>query len=156
MGPGENVANGPCHSYYSVEQLPWGCDGRSPDQQVSPTQPTALTYSFVRLTLQPQPCNTGVAVIQLAKPMDGSGSLQVLTYDAEGAMQGNNPDLSSCVQNRTRISPVMSAAVHRIDDTSSFPLTCSLKAIASTCRADPSASDGSRSPFGNKRSCAGT
>lgn len=89
-----NAANGICDSDYSVEHLPWGRKGRFPDQLVPPSQPSDLVYAVVRLTLQPRPCNTGVAVIQLARPLDDSDSLQVVTYDAKGEMRGNYPGLT--------------------------------------------------------------
>ena len=89
-----NAANGICDSDYSVEHLPWGRNGRFPDQLVPPSQPSDLVYAVVRLTLQPRPCNTGVAVIQLARPLDDSDSLQVVTYDAKGEMRGNYPGLT--------------------------------------------------------------
>ena len=90
-----NAANGVCDSDYSVEQLPWGRNGRFPDQLVPPTQSTDLDFGVVRLTLKPRPCNTGVAVIQLAKPLDGSNALQVVIYDANGDVRGNYPDLTA-------------------------------------------------------------
>ena len=90
-----NAANGICDSNYSVEQLPWGRNGRFPDQLVPPSEPSDLVYGVVRLTLDPRPCNTGVAVIQLAKPLDGSEALQVVTYDAQGDVRGNYPDLTA-------------------------------------------------------------
>lgn len=89
-----NAANGICDSDYSVEQLPWGRNGRFPDQLVPPSEPSDLVYGVVRLTLHPRPCNTGVAVIQLARPLDDSDSLQVVTYDAKGEMRGNYPGLT--------------------------------------------------------------
>ena len=89
-----NAANGICDSDYSVEHLPWGRKGRFPDQLVPPSQPSDLVYAVVRLTLQPRPCSTGVAVIQLARPLDDSDSLQVVTYDAKGEMRGNYPGLT--------------------------------------------------------------
>ena len=89
------AANGVCDSAFSVEQLPPGQNGRFPDQLIAPTEPTDLVYAVVRLTLQPEPCATGVAVIQLAKPQDDSDSLQVVTYDAKGAVRGNYPDLTA-------------------------------------------------------------
>ena len=49
---------------------------------------------MVRLTLQPQACATGDAVVQLAMPLDGSSALQVVTYDAKGQMIGNYPNLT--------------------------------------------------------------
>ena len=137
-----NAANGSCDSDYSVEQMPWGRHGRFPDQLVPPTQPTDLVYGVVRLTLQPQPCNTGVAVIQLAKPMDGSGALQVVTYDAEGAVRGNYPDLSELRADQAPKQPQVVGGSPPIVDTARFPLTCTLNAIASTCRTEPAANDG--------------
>ena len=77
------------------DHLPWGRNGRFPDQLVPPTQPTDLDYGVVRLTLKPRPCNTGVAVIQLSTPLDGSEALQVLTYDAKGDVRGSYPDLTA-------------------------------------------------------------
>ena len=90
-----NALNGMCDSDYSVEQLPWGRNGRFPDQLIPPTEPTDLVYGVVRLTLQPRPCDTGVAMLQLARPLDGSGSLEVVTYDAQGSMRGNFTDLTA-------------------------------------------------------------
>ena len=43
----------------------------------------------------PLDCPTGVAVIQLAKPLDGSETLQVVTYNAEGAVRGQYSDLTA-------------------------------------------------------------
>lgn len=88
-----NAANGKCDADYSVETMPWGRDGRFPDQLVPPSAPSDLVYAVTRLTLMPKPCATGDAVIQLALPL-GEGSLQVVTYDAEGNMTGNYPDLT--------------------------------------------------------------
>jgi len=85
--------NGICESDYSVEVMPWGRNGRFPDQLVPPRTPTDLVYGVVRLTLQPGPCKSGDAILQLAVPMDGSNAMQVVTYDANGNMNGNYPDL---------------------------------------------------------------
>ena len=41
----------------------------------------------------PRPSDTSVAVIQPARPLHESGSLQVVTYDNKGQMIGNYPDL---------------------------------------------------------------
>ncbi len=79
-----NQANGLCDSDYSVENLPWGRNGRYPDQLVPPSQPTDLVFGVARLTLRPTACSTGDAVIQLAMPLDGSSALEVVTYDAKG------------------------------------------------------------------------
>lgn len=43
---------------------------------------------MVRLTLQPAPCSTGDAVIQLAIPLDGTSALEVVTYNAKGQLIG--------------------------------------------------------------------
>jgi hypothetical protein len=83
-----NAFNGICESDYSVEQLPWGRNGRYPDQLVPPSQPTDRVFGVVRLTLQPGACATGDAVIQLAMPLDGSGALEVVTYGADGRLIG--------------------------------------------------------------------
>jgi len=83
-----NKANGLCDSDYSVQQLPWGRNGRYPDQLVPPSQPTDLVFGVARLTLQPGPCRTGDGVIQLAMPLDGSRALEVVTYDAGGRLTG--------------------------------------------------------------------
>ncbi len=83
-----NKANGICDSDYSVENLPWGRNGRYPDQLVPPSQPTDLVFGVARLTLRPGPCSTGDAVIQLAMPLDGSSALEVVTYDAKGQVIG--------------------------------------------------------------------
>ncbi len=83
-----NQANGRCDSDYSVEHLPWGRGGRYPDQLVPPSQPTEVVVGVARLTLKPSPCSTGDAVIQLAMPLDGSGELEVVTYDARGKLTG--------------------------------------------------------------------
>ena len=127
-----NAANGICDSDYSVEQLPWGRNGRFPDQLIPPSEPTDLVYGVVQLTLQPRPCDSGVAMIQLAKPLDGSGSLQVVTYDAKGSTRGNFPDL-------TELPPIQNKAT--------WPLACTLNGIASTCRTEPAAKDGFRLYF---------
>ena len=63
-----NQANGLCDSDYSVENLPWGRNGRYPDQLVPPSQPTDVVVGVARLTLKPSPCSTGDTVIQLAMP----------------------------------------------------------------------------------------
>ena len=89
-----NAANGICDSDYSVENLPWGRNGRYPDQLVPPSQPTDLVYGVARLTLRPEACSTGAAVIQLAMPLDGSSALELVTYDAEGKVIGKYPDLT--------------------------------------------------------------
>lgn len=83
-----NTANGICDSDYNVEQLPWGRNGRYPDQLVPPSQPTDLVFGVARLTLVPRPCGRGDAVIQLAMPLDGSSALEVVTYDASGEVTG--------------------------------------------------------------------
>lgn len=83
-----NAANGRCDSDYSVEFLPWGRQGRYPDQLVPPSQPSDLVFGVARLTLQPGPCSTGDAVIQLAMPMDGSDRLEVVTYGTGGRLIG--------------------------------------------------------------------
>ena len=70
-----NPINGICDSDYSVTQLPWGRHGRYPDQLVPPSAPSDLVFGVVRLTLQPAPCSTGDAVIQLAIPLDGTSAL---------------------------------------------------------------------------------
>ena len=46
-------------------------------------------YGVARLTLKPKTCSTGDAVIQLAMPLDGSNTLQVNTYDAQGQLTGS-------------------------------------------------------------------
>lgn len=84
-----NKANGICDSDYSVEHLPWGRNGRYPDQLVPPSQPTDLVIGVSRLTLRPTPCSTGVAVIQLAMPLDGSSQLEVVTYNSGGKVIGS-------------------------------------------------------------------
>jgi len=83
-----NSFNGYCDSDYSVEQLPWGRNGRYPDQLVPPSQPSDLVFGVARLTLRPGPCRTGDGVIQLAMPLDGSSALEVVTYDAKGRLIG--------------------------------------------------------------------
>lgn len=83
-----NARNGICDSTYSVQTLPWGRDGRYPDQLVPPREPSNTVFGVVRLTLRPGPCPTGDAVIQLAMPLDGSLALEVVTYDAEGRLTG--------------------------------------------------------------------
>lgn len=83
-----NALNGFCDSDYSVTQLPWGRNGRYPDQLVPPKQPSDLVFGVARLTLKPGPCRTGVAVIQLAMPLDGSSALEVVTYNAQGKLIG--------------------------------------------------------------------
>jgi hypothetical protein len=47
-----------------------------------------LVFGVARLTLQPGPCSTGAAVIQLAMPLDGSAALEVVTYGADGRLIG--------------------------------------------------------------------
>lgn len=84
-----NSFNGVCDSDYSVAFLPWGRNGHYPDQLVPPSQPTDLVVGVVRLTLQPGPCPTGDAVIQLAMPLDGSSALEVVTYNAKGDLTGS-------------------------------------------------------------------
>jgi hypothetical protein len=84
-----NTANGLCDSDYSVQTLPWGRNGRYPDQLVPPRQPSDLVFGVTRLTLRPSACATGVAVIQLAMPLDGSSALEVVTYDAKGQLTGS-------------------------------------------------------------------
>jgi hypothetical protein len=84
-----NRANGICDSDFSVETLPWGRNGLYPDQLLPPAQPTDLVFGVSRLTLQPGPCRTGDAVIQLAMPLDGSNALEVVTYDAAGNLTGS-------------------------------------------------------------------
>ena len=49
---------------------------------------------MARLTLRPEACSTGAAVIQLAMPLDGSSALELVTYDAEGKVIGKYPDLT--------------------------------------------------------------
>jgi hypothetical protein len=66
-------------------------------------------------------------MVQLAKPLDGSGSLQVVTYDAKGSIRGNFPDL-------TELPPIPNKAT--------WPLACTLNGIDSTCRTEPAAKDG--------------
>ena len=83
-----NAINGSCDSDYSVANLPWGRQGRYPDQLVPPSQPTDLVFGVARLTLRPGPCRTGDAVIQLAMPLDGSNALEVVTYNAKGEVIG--------------------------------------------------------------------
>ena len=83
-----NAINGLCDSDYSVQQLPWGRNGRYPDQLVPPSAPSDLVFGVVRLTLQPGPCSSGDAVIQLANPLDGSSALEVVTYNAKGELIG--------------------------------------------------------------------
>lgn len=74
-----NAANGICESEYSVETMP-------------PPEPTDRVTAVVRLTLQPVPCSTGDAVIQLSKPLDGRGVLSVNTYNAKGELIGQYGD----------------------------------------------------------------
>ena len=123
-----NELNGVCDSDYSVEQRPWGRNGRFPDQLIAPTAPTDLVYAVVRLTLEPDPCSTGVAVIQLAKPLDGSDTLQVVTYDAKGAVRGQYPDVTALGREQA--------------SQTEWPLDCTINGIASTCRTEPAAKDG--------------
>lgn len=123
-----NAANGVCDSDYSVEQLPNGENGRFPDQLIAPTAPTDLVYAVVRLKLEPGPCSTGVAVIQLAKPLDGSDTLQVVTYDAKGAVRGQYSDLTALGREQATKPE--------------WPLQCTINGIASTCKTEPAAKDG--------------
>ena len=136
-----NAANGICDSDYSVEQLPWGRNGRFPDQLIAPTAPTDLVYAVVRLTLEPDPCTTGVAVIQLAKPLDGSDTLQVVTYDAKGAIRGQYPDVTALGREQAS-QPHNFAGRPPIEDKAQWPLDCTINGIASTCRTEPAAKDG--------------
>ena len=96
-----NAINGICDSDYSVQQLPWGRNGRYPDQLVPPSAPSQLVFGVVRLTLQPGPCRTGDAVIQLAMPLDGSSALEVVTYNAKGQLIGQY----GAFQSLPRITP---------------------------------------------------
>ena len=68
-----NQPNGICESDYTVNNLP---------------KTTNLRYGGVQLTLQPWPCRTGTAVIQLTMPLDGSHALEVVTLDATGKPTG--------------------------------------------------------------------
>lgn len=68
-----NQPNGICESDYTVKFLP---------------MTTNLRSGVVQLTLQPGPCRTGTAVIQLAMPLDGSHALEVVTLDATGKPTG--------------------------------------------------------------------
>ena len=95
-----NSYNGACDSDYSVAFLPWGRNGRYPDQLVPPSQPTDLVVGVVRLTLQPGPCPTGHAVIQLAMPLDGSSALEVVTYNAKGELTGSYGAFTSLPSSR--------------------------------------------------------
>lgn len=70
-----NAFNGVCDSDYSVEIL-------------SPRQPSEPLSGMVRLTLQPGPCATGDAVVELALPADGPSGLVVVTYGADGRLIG--------------------------------------------------------------------
>ena len=133
-----NDLNGVCDSDYSAETLPNGENGRFPDQLIAPTEPTELAYAVVRLTLQPEPCPTGVAVIQLAKPLDGSETLKVVTYDAQGAVRGKYPDLTALREEQA--------------SKPQWPLQCTLNEIASTCRTEPAAKDGFTIDFSYDRS----
>ena len=83
-----NRANGLCDSDYAVKFLPWGRNGTFPHQLTPPTQPSDLIYGVVQLTLQPRPCRTGAAVIQLAMPLDGSHAPEVVTLDSTGKPTG--------------------------------------------------------------------
>ena len=71
-------------------------------------------------------------MVQLAKPLDGSGSLQVVTYDAKRTITGNLTDLKE-------LPPIQAKA--------SWPLACTLNGIASSCRTEPAAKDGFRLYF---------
>lgn len=79
--------NGFCSSAYSVQRLPDG-HGTYPDNLLPPATPSDLTYAVVRLTLEPSPCRTGDAVLQLAVPHDGSRRVFVTTYAADGRLTG--------------------------------------------------------------------
>ena len=137
-----NAANGICDSDYSVEQLPWGRNGRFPDQLVPPTQPTDLVFAVARLTLKPGPCKPGVAMIQLAKPLDGSDALQVVTYDAQGDVRGNYPDLMALPAKPAKKQPDVFGGRPPSQDRAKFPLLCTINGIASTCRTEPAPKDG--------------
>ena len=137
-----NAANGICDSDYSVEQLPLGRNGRFPDQLVPPTQPTDLVFAVTRLTLQPGACKTGVAMIQLAKSLDGSEALQVVTYDAQGEVRGNYPDLTALPAKAVQNQPDVFGGRPPSQDKAKFPLTCTINEIASTCRTEPAPKDG--------------
>ncbi|MFM9109189.1 MAG: hypothetical protein ACKOPN_01050 [Prochlorococcaceae cyanobacterium] len=66
--------NGFCSSAYSVQRL---ADGRG-----------RPGYSTVRLTLEPRPCRSGDAVLELAVALDGSRRAEVSTYAADGRLIG--------------------------------------------------------------------
>lgn len=83
-----NAANGKCDSDYAVKFLPWGRNGTFPHQLTPPSERTDLIYGVVQLTLKPKPCRTGAAVIQLAMPLDGSHTPDVITLDATGKPTG--------------------------------------------------------------------
>lgn len=136
-----NAANGICDSDYSVEQLPWGRNGRFPDQLIPPSEPTDLVYGVVRLTLQPRPCDSGVAMVQLAKPLDGSGSLQVVTYDANGSTRGKFSDLTE-LPHEQAAQPHDLYGRPPIQDKATWPLACTINGIASTCRTETAAKGG--------------
>ncbi|TCD56344.1 hypothetical protein [Synechococcus sp. BS55D] len=86
--------NGICDSDYSVEILPWGRNGTFPDQLVPPSEPSDLVVGVARLTLFPKPCHTGDAVVQLAIPLDGSNRMAMNTYDRNGKLTAQYPDLT--------------------------------------------------------------
>jgi hypothetical protein len=86
--------NGICDGDYSVEILPWGRNGTFPDQLVPPSEPSDLVVGVARLTLFPKPCHTGDAVVQLAIPLDGSNRMAMNTYDRNGKLTGQYPDLT--------------------------------------------------------------
>ena len=124
------------------DHLPWGRNGRFPDQLVPPTQPTDLDYGVVRLTLKPRPCNTGLAVIQLAKLLDGSEALQVVTYDAKGDVRGSYPDLTALPAKPAEKQPHDFGGRPPSQDKAKFPLTCTINGMDSTCRTEPQPKDG--------------
>ena len=76
-------------------------------------------------------------MVQLAKPLDGSGSLQVVTYDTKGSMRGSFPDLKELPPSQ---------------DKPTWPLACTLNGIASSCRTEPAANDGFRLYFSHGES----
>ena len=39
-------------------------------------------------------------MIKLAKPLDGSDSIEIVTYDNKGAILGNYPDLTAVSQQK--------------------------------------------------------
>ena len=49
-------------------------------------------------------------MIKLAKPLDGSDSIEIVTYDNKGAILGNYPDLTAVRQQKAQNSQLRTAS----------------------------------------------